>query len=225
MCTKEIKLVIFDLDGTLLDTIEDLASATNYALSKEGFATHEVEAYRGFVGNGIKVLFEKALGSDNANDENVMKVQTHFKKYYSENGQTKTKPYEGIMSLLSDLIERGVKVAIASNKYQEGVDRLVETFFKDIPFVATLGQREGKAKKPDPAIIYEIIALANIDKGECLYVGDMDVDMNTAKAAEVKAVAVSWGFSDRSLLETFSPFGLIDMPKELMQIIKPLGKV
>ncbi len=219
MYTKEIKLVIFDLDGTLLDTIEDLAAATNYALAQEGFATHEVEAYRGFVGNGIKVLFEKALGADNANEENVSKVQDHFKKYYSGNGQSKTTPYAGVMTLLSDLVKKGIMVAIASNKYQEGVDRLVDVFFKDIPFVAALGQRDGVAKKPDPKIIYEILDIANVDKLETLYVGDMDIDMKTAKAAGVKEVAVTWGFSDRSLLETFSPYALIDRPEEIMGLI------
>ncbi len=219
MYTKEIKLVIFDLDGTLLDTIEDLAAATNYALAQEGFATHEVEAYRGFVGNGIKVLFEKALGADNANEENVSKVQDHFKKYYSGNGQSKTTPYAGVITLLSDLVKKGIMVAIASNKYQEGVDRLVDVFFKDIPFVAALGQRDGVAKKPDPKIIYEILDIANVDKLETLYVGDMDIDMKTAKAAGVKEVAVTWGFSDRSLLETFSPYALIDRPEEIMGLI------
>ena len=222
MNTREIKLVIFDLDGTLLDTIEDLAAATNYALEQESFSTHQVEAYRGFVGNGIKVLFEKALGPDNASEENVLKIQAHFKRYYSENGQSKTKPYEGVIAMLCDLVESGVKVAIASNKYQEGVDSLVDVFFRDIPFVVALGQREGVAKKPDPAIIYEILEKTEVSKDECLYVGDMDIDMNTAQAAGVKAVAVSWGFMDSRILETFSPYALIDKPKELIDLIEKI---
>ncbi len=219
MSSKDVKLVIFDLDGTLLDTLEDLAAATNYALVQEGKPTHEVEKYRGFIGNGIKVLFQKALGPENATEENVLKVQGHFKKFYSENGQSKTKPYDGIMELLCDLQRKGVRLAIASNKYQEGVDRLVDTYFKGVDFIAALGQRDGVAKKPDPTIIYEVLEIANLDKEECLYVGDMDIDMNTAKAAGVKAVGVSWGFLDRSALEAFLPYAIIDKPEELMTLL------
>ncbi len=124
------------------------------------------------------------------------------------------------MELLYDLQKRGVMIAVASNKYQEGVDRLVDTYFKDMTFVAALGQREGVAKKPDPSIIYEILEIANVDKDECLYVGDMDIDMKTAQAAEVKAVGVSWGFADRSMLEIFSPYALIDMPKEIIGLVE-----
>ena len=213
------KLVIFDLDGTLLDTIADLAVATNHALKQLGYPAHETEVIRTFVGNGINKLLERALPANERTEENVMRMRTHFIPYYDAHNADLSAPYPGIVSLLEALQEKGLQLAVASNKYQEATAKLVEQYFPTISFIEVLGQRDGIAVKPDPIIVFDILKKTDVSKEEVLYVGDSGVDMQTAQNAGVDAVAVTWGFRPRTELESFQPKGLIDKAEELLKFV------
>ncbi|MDR1372939.1 MAG: HAD family hydrolase, partial [Dysgonamonadaceae bacterium] len=172
-----IKLVIFDLDGTLLNTLNDLAESTNYALSQQNFPTHPVEDYKFFVGNGINKLFERALPEGENTAENMLRIRHDFLSYYRKHNTDYTTPYPGIPELLKQLQLRNILPAVASNKYQEATDKLVTHYFPQVSFVKILGQREGVAPKPDPAVVNEILASVPVSRDEVLYVGDSGVDM------------------------------------------------
>ena len=213
------KLVIFDLDGTLLDTIADLAESANYALKQLGYPTHDVETIRTFVGNGINKLLERALPSHEQTEENVIRMRSHFVPYYDVHNADLSNQYPGIVSLLEDLQAKGIQIAVASNKYQEATVKLVKQYFPDIDFIEILGQREGINVKPDPTIVFDILQKADVSKEDILYVGDSGVDMQTAINAGVDAVGVTWGFRPRAELESFQPMGLIDKAEELLGFI------
>ena len=213
------KLVIFDLDGTLLDTIADLAESANYALKQLGYPTHNVETIRTFVGNGINKLLERALPAHEQTEENVMRMRSHFVPYYDIHNADLSSPYPGIVSLLEDLQAKGILLGVASNKYQAATVKLVKQYFPTIDFVEILGQREGINVKPDSTIVFDILKKANVSPEETLYVGDSGVDMQTAINAGVDAVGVTWGFRPRAELESFHPMGLIDEASELMKFI------
>ena len=213
------KLVIFDLDGTLLDTIADLAESANYALKQLGYPTNDVETIRTFVGNGINKLLERALPSHEQTEENVIRMRSHFVPYYDVHNADLSNPYPGIVSLLEDLQAKGIQIAVASNKYQEATVKLVKQYFPDIDFIEILGQREGINVKPDPTIVFDILQKADVSKEDILYVGDSGVDMQTAINAGVDAVGVTWGFRPRAELESFQPMGLIDKAEDLLEFI------
>ncbi|MBQ8769621.1 MAG: HAD family hydrolase [Bacteroides sp.] len=213
------KLVIFDLDGTLLDTIADLANAANYALKQLGHPTHPVDTIRTYVGNGINKLLERALPESERNEENVMRMRSHFVPYYDMHNADLSAPYPGIVALLEALQAKGVMLAVASNKYQAATEKLVKHYFPTIRFVEVLGQREGIAVKPDPTIVFDILRKADVSPEEVLYVGDSGVDMQTAMNAKVDAVGVAWGFRPRTELETFSPKEIIEKAEELQNYL------
>ena len=213
------KLVIFDLDGTLLDTIADLAGATNYALAQLGYPTHDTDAIRTFVGNGINKLLERALPANEQTEENVMRMRSYFVPYYDAHNADLSSPYPGIEVLLQRLQDNGIEIAVASNKYQEATTKLVKHYFPTIQFAEVLGQRENIPVKPHPTIVFDILNKTGIDKKDVLYVGDSGVDMQTAQNAEVDAIGVTWGFRSRTELETFHPSGIIDKAEELMDYI------
>ena len=213
------RLVIFDLDGTLLNTIADLAESTNYALRCCGFPEHGVEEYLYFVGNGITKLFERALPEVSRSADNISRMRTFFLEYYTEHNTDCSRPYEGIDRLLSVLSAHGVKLAVASNKYQAGTEKLIAHFFSSVPFVAILGQREGVPVKPAPDIVYEILECAGVEKGDALYVGDSGVDMQTASRAGVPGVGALWGFrSAAELLENGATY-LAERPEEILAML------
>jgi len=211
-------LLIFDLDGTLLDTVADLAASTNYALQLCGFPTHESDAYRFFVGNGINKLFERALPTEEKTQENILRIRKHFLEYYWIHNTDLTTPYPGITSLLVSLQKAGIKLAVASNKYQKGTEKLIQHFFPEINFVAVYGQRDGIPAKPDPTVVYDILAIAKVDKQEALYIGDSGVDMQTAQNSGLEAAGVTWGFRPRAEMEQFSPLYMVDDPSEILTL-------
>lgn len=213
------KLVIFDLDGTLLNTIADLAAATNQALQHYGYPTHEVEAYRFFVGNGINKLFERALPETERTEENILKIRSQFIPYYDTHNADLSRPYPGIPELLMTLQQKGIKIAVASNKYQAATRKLIAHYFPEINFVEVLGQREGIPAKPDPSIVNEIRIKAGVDEKEILYAGDSNVDMQTAHNAGVTAVGVAWGFRPRTELEALHPAYIIEKAEELLSLL------
>ena len=213
------KLVIFDLDGTLLDTIADLAESANHALKQLGYPTRDVETIRTFVGNGVNKLLFRALPDEEKTEENMMRMRTHFVPYYDAHNADLSAPYPGIVALLEELQAKGLRMAVASNKYQEATVKLVKHYFPMIDFVEVLGQREGINVKPDPTIVFDILKKAGVSKEETLYVGDSGVDMQTAINAGVDAVGVTWGFRSRTELEDFHPMGLIDQAEELLGFV------
>ena len=188
------KLIIFDLDGTLLDTLDDLSAAVNYALELRGLPLHTVEEYRHMVGHGVRNLVQQALpvGADDAFIDSAL---ADFKSYYQAHIDVHTRPYLGIPELLSALNEAGVKLAVASNKFQEGAEYLIRRFFPGIPFVAILGNRPGYPLKPDPEIVQEILRQADVAPEDALLVGDSPTDMHTAANGGIEALAVTWGYS------------------------------
>ncbi len=193
------KLVIFDLDGTLLNSIADLGAAANYALTQCGFPTHPVSAYPKFVGSGITKLLARVLPESARNPERIEMMREYFKEYYGKHMSDFTEPYPGIPELLEQLTSRGIAVAVASNKYQDAVEHLVNHFFPGIPWAAVEGQKEGVPVKPDPSIVFEILSKHPTPKSDVLYVGDSGIDMETARRACVESAGVTWGF--RSVTE------------------------
>ena len=203
------QLVIFDLDGTLLDTVADLANATNQALEQCGYPTHTVEAYYKFVGNGINKLFARALPTEASNEENVLRIRSSFVPYYNEHNADCSHPYPGIVELLHTLQENGVKIAVATNKYHEATLKLAHHFFPDIRFDAIYGQREDVPIKPAPDIVYDILRDTGINSEQALYVGDSGVDMQTASNAGVESVGVTWGFRSEAELREYGAVHLV----------------
>ena len=212
------RLVIFDLDGTLLNTIADLAASTNQALRHFGYPEHPTEAYRFFVGNGINKLFERALPEGERTEENVLRIRSQFIPYYNEHNADFSTPYPGIPEVLETLQSKGIQLAVASNKYQLATEKLIAYYFPTIHFVKVLGQREGIPVKPDPTIVYDILKETDIPKEDVLYVGDSGVDMQTALNAGVDAVGVSWGFRPRTELEPLHPLAIIERAEELFPL-------
>lgn len=188
------QLVIFDLDGTLLNTIADLGNAANHALEKAGLPTHPLQSYPRFVGNGVRKLMERVTPESMRGTDKINSLLVDFKKYYNSHLTDCTEPYPGIPELLRDLTDRGVKLAVASNKYQGAVEQLIGHFFPDIPWVAVEGQKEGIPVKPDPSIVFGILTKSPTPKADVLYVGDSGVDMETARRACVESCGVTWGF-------------------------------
>lgn len=213
------KLVIFDLDGTLLNTIADLAAATNQALQQEGFPTHETDAYRFFVGNGINKLFERALPEQERTEKNILKIRSLFIPYYDVHNADLSRPYAGIPELLAALQQKGIMLGVASNKYQAATQKLIAHYFPNISFVEVLGQREGIPAKPDPSIVNDILAKAGVEREEVLYVGDSNVDMQTAHNAGVTAVGVAWGFRPRTELEALHPAHILEKAEDLLPLL------
>jgi phosphoglycolate phosphatase len=215
----EIQLVIFDLDGTLLDSVEDIAASTNCALRQMGYPTHPVSSFNWFVGNGIARLFERALPLGEATDENIARMRACFTDRYKDHMTDATRPYAGVPELLSELHQKGIKLAVASNKYHAATEQLVAHYSPDLPFVSVIGHLKGKATKPDPSIVQEILDKSGIPAENTVFVGDSGVDMQTAINSHTIACGVSWGLRPRSELESFKPTFLVDSPAELRAIL------
>ncbi len=214
------ELVIFDLDGTLLNTIGDLAASVDYVMRSRNLPEHTDAEYRQMVGGGIKRLVERALPQDLAQDEAyVEECVMQFRRYYVDNIDRHTEPYEGMHSLLSELRCLGVKVAVASNKFQHGTDRLVAKFFGDIDFVAIEGNREGAPLKPDPQIVRNILKIADVKPERAIMVGDSGIDIRTAQAAGIESVGVAWGFRFADELYAAGATSVVATSTELRNIL------
>lgn len=212
------KLVIFDLDGTLLNTISDLGASCNYALGQMGFAQHPISAYNFMVGNGVRKLMERA--QPDANAETIDKLLEYFREHYDEHCTDTTQPYPGIPELLQTLQEKGVAVAVATNKYQKAASKIIEHFFPDVPFVAVLGQIEDRPPKPDPSIDFAILGEHPTRKAEVLHVGDSAVDIETARRACVESVGVTWGFRPVSELRKAYADHVVSSPSEILKFVE-----
>ncbi len=213
------RYVIFDLDGTLLNSIEDLATATNHALESLGYPKHGLWVYPTMVGNGVSKLLERALPEDARDETNLARMRQAFRAYYDEHCCDATKPYPGIPELLEELTRRNFHLAVTSNKYEAAVVKLIRHYFPDAAWSAILGHVEGLPVKPDPSIVFKALSLCPTPKSECLYVGDSAVDMETARRACIESVGVSWGF--RSILELKKAYAdhIISMPNQLLNFV------
>ncbi|MCC8175306.1 MAG: HAD family hydrolase [Bacteroidales bacterium] len=212
-------MIIFDLDGTLLNTIEDLGAATNHALEQMGWPTHELSSYPFYVGNGVRRLMERAMPDDKRSKENVDALLRHFRAYYDEHCCDNTRPYVGIPELLKELTARGQKLAVASNKYQKATSHLIQHFFPDVPWAAIEGQKEGVPVKPDPSIVFAILSQCPTPKSDVLYVGDSGVDMETARRACVTSIGVTWGFRPVKELRESLANHIISRPEDLLTLL------
>lgn len=210
---NKYKALIFDLDGTLLDTLEDLTNAVNHTMSKYGFPGHTIGEIRLFVGNGIKVLIERSL-PDGADTPGFNDIFNEFKQYYTANCLIKTHPYPGITELLGKLYEDGYKLAINSNKNQAAVTELNKIFFSG--YISTaIGESPEVRRKPAPDSVFKALKDMDCTKENALYIGDSDVDIETARNAGIKCISASWGFRDKDYLEALNPGAVIDTPHEL----------
>lgn len=214
-------IVIFDLDGTLLNTIDDLGYACNYALEQTGYPTFPIEEYPAKVGNGINNLIRRALPETERTEENILRVRAHFVPYYNAHNCDFTRPYKGIPELLATLKAQGHLLAIASNKYQAATEKIVEHFFPGL-FDVVFGEREGIERKPNPQIVYDIVSKLSPLNAKCssLYIGDSLVDRDTAQNAHVPFVACSWGFVPRETLLREGVTRIIDSPEEVINELK-----
>lgn len=208
------KLVIFDLDGTLLNTITDLGNSVNYALEQMGYPTHSMTSFRFMVGNGVRKLIQRA--QVDADEETVDKLLEYFREHYDQHDCDQTEPYKGIPELLRELVDRGINVAVASNKYQSAVEKIIRHYFPDIPFVAVCGQTEGRPTKPAPSIIFSILNACPTPKADVLMVGDSAVDMETAHRAGVECVGVTWGFRPVSELRKAYADHIASLPSDIL---------
>lgn len=212
------KTVIFDLDGTLLDTLGDLSSSVNYALHRHGLPERSKADVRRFLGNGIRRLIEQSVPEGTTEEKTVAVLQT-FREYYLIHSLDETAPYEGIMELLHQLHEMDVATAIVSNKLDPAVKELHQHFFSDTIRVA-IGESSSIRRKPAPDMVDECIRLLGCDRQSCLYVGDSEVDLQTARNASLPCCSVSWGFRDKKQLIEAGATTIIDRPEELMGVIE-----
>lgn len=214
-------LIIFDLDGTLINTISDLGQACNHALAACGFPTHKIEDYPQLVGNGINKLIERALPEEDRNEATVLRLREYFVPFYDAHNCDFTRPYDGIPELLLALKEQGHLLAVASNKYQAATEKIVAQLFSGI-FDVVLGEREGVERKPNPQIVYDIHSTLNtkLSTLNCLYIGDSIVDAETARAAGATLVLCTWGFGTREQMEGAKPDYLVDHPLDILKVLE-----
>lgn len=211
------RFVFFDLDGTLLNTIDDLADAGNYALEQLGYPTHDVEKYKYFVGNGIPKLIERMM-PEGSSPEMLEKAGGLFAEYYGMHSEDKTRPYEGIPELVRELFEKGIKTAVITNKDNIFSAELIRRFFGS-SITAVYGSIKGTPHKPDPYWVNRAISDLGAEKKEILYVGDSEVDMNTAKNSELDSAGVLWGFRTESELRENGAMFICKKPSDIMKIV------
>lgn len=214
---KKYDTVIFDLDGTLLNTLDDLTDSVNYALGLYGFPCRKIAEVKSFLGNGAARLMELSI-PEGINNPQYKKCLADFRSHYSRNIQNKTVPYKGIMELLGKLSKEGYKLAIVSNKFDKAVKGLNQIYFGGYVKVA-IGESENVSKKPAPDTVFKALRELGSTADKSIYVGDSEVDVKTAKNSGMKCVGVTWGFRDREVLEQEGADYIIDTPEELLKFL------
>lgn len=215
----ECKGLIFDLDGTLLDTLEDLADAANETLEYFGFPGHPVDAYRYFVGEGLKTLLQRIVPEGEATDVQLNLYMKKFGEIYIRTWNVRSAPYDGIIAMIASLTTAGVQLAVLSNKPHEFTKLCVDTFFPEHPFDFVFGQRDGIAKKPDPAGALELAEKMGLEVADIIYVGDTATDMKTGNSAGMRTIGVEWGFRDRAELEKNNAWIIVATPAEVVSYV------
>jgi len=216
----ERNIIIFDLDGTLLNTLEDLTDSTNFALSEFNYPQKTLDQIRNFVGNGVAKLIERAIpqGVKNPDFENCL---TTFKENYSKNMYNKTAPYEGILKMLQNLKSKGCKIAVVSNKFDAAVKDLCRKYFPGlIDFSAGEDEANGIKKKPAPDTVLKVLKTFDVNNNHAIYVGDSDVDILTAKNSNMPCISVTWGFRDEKFLKEHGAEIIIDTPDEIISYLE-----
>jgi phosphoglycolate phosphatase len=208
---------IFDLDGTLLDTLQDLAAAVNFALRKNGMEEHSIDDIRRFVGNGVRKLIERAV-PDGSKNPRIEEVFADFRSYYMQHSLDATKPYDGITEILQELKQRGCKMAVVSNKMMAATQELVAHFFPEIEVAIGENEAEGIRKKPAPDMVFEALHRLGAEAESAVYIGDSDVDIQTAKNAGVPCISVLWGFRNREFLLEHGAQHFIEKPSEIIGV-------
>lgn len=211
---RDFKTYIFDLDGTLLSTLNDLASSTNYALRWAGMPERTIEEVRMFVGNGVKLLMERAI-PEGVNNPKFEETYAKFREHYMEHNLDTTRPYDGVPELLHELKRRGKHLAIVSNKFYAATQDLAKHFFPDTIEVA-IGERENIRKKPAPDTVLEALRQLNVSKEDAVYIGDSDVDIITAKNCGLPCISVLWGFRDKDFLIEHGGSLFVEKPIEIL---------
>ena len=214
---KRYKAIIFDLDGTLLDTLADLAEGTNYALRVNGFPERTIDEIRRFVGNGARKLIERAV-PDGQIEAALEKVRQDFDIYYKVHCKDHTGPYPGIMEMLQELVQQGYSLGVVSNKPDFAVQELIPEYFPGI-FASVSGERQGVAKKPAPDLIREAMKNLQADRSNAVYVGDSEVDLEAAANAGIPCISVAWGFKGRKFLEEQQAEMIIEAPAEIQKYL------
>lgn len=213
--------LLFDLDGTLLNTLEDIAIACNHALKKFGYPAHDVSSYRQMVGNGFEMLVKRAIGTNfSTNPEQLVAMVKLAKEYYAQNMFSKTLPYSEIPETLKKLQDQNLLLGVFSNKPDELSQLLIAHFFPDISFFTVTGARPRYPLKPDPLVLIDLLTQAKIPLSSAIYVGDSDVDVLTAKNAAIPSIGVAWGFRGREELINTGADYVIKEPSEIFEIIK-----
>lgn len=210
--------IIFDLDGTLLNTLNDLAASTNYALCQLGMPERTIEEVRRFVGNGVRKLIERAVpeGEDNPLFEETFAT---FKRHYMEHNMDTTCPYEGVGEMLRQLRQQGKRLAVVSNKFCTATEELVAHFFPEIEVAIGENEAGGIKKKPAPDTVMEALRRLGVDKTGAVYVGDSDVDLMTARNSGLPCISVLWGFRDKEFLLQHGATKFIEKPEELSSVV------
>lgn len=211
--------VIFDLDGTLLDTLADISGSANEVLKERGHPTHSIEAYRHFIGDGVATLFQRILPEGLRAVDLIADCVDEFASTYGRKWNEHSKLYPGIVELLDELTRRNVPIAVLSNKPHDFVGVCMNEFLSDWNFNPILGQRDGVPRKPDPAGVHEVCQALNVEASECLYVGDSSVDMLTAKNSGAFAVGVAWGFRPVEELIEYGADQILNTPVDLLQLL------
>ncbi len=211
-------IAIFDLDGTILNTLEDLADSTNYALKTCGYPERTMDEVRQFVGNGIRKLMERAVPEGTPVEE-IDRVHETFTAHYKVHCADKTRPYDGIMELLQNLKKDGCKLAVVSNKADYGVQELCKQYFDGV-FDFAVGEREGIRKKPAPDSVNEVLKTLECSRDRAVYIGDSDVDIQTAANAQMDHIIVEWGFRDVQFLISQGAKVLVEKPEEILEIVE-----
>jgi phosphoglycolate phosphatase len=215
------RAAVFDLDGTLLNTLEDLADSANYALSLNHFPTHDVDAIRRFVGNGVGLLIHRAVPPGTP-PELEAKCLADFRAHYLVNMEHKTAPYPGILSMLEHLQSAGIAAAVVSNKFDSAVKGLCQDYFGQRIAVA-IGESQGIAKKPAPDTVLRALEELGVEKQQAVYIGDSDVDIATARNAGLPCISVSWGFRDIPFLQAHGAQTIVNTPAQLEKhLLQPL---
>ena len=214
---KKYKLVIFDMDGTIFNTIDDLTIATNYALRKNGLREVTVEEEYYFVGNGLFTTAKRAT-PEGTDEETVKAVYEDMFVFYKEHNEDNTRPYDGIVEVIKKLKAKGIKTAVVSNKADIGVQKLAEKYFTDC-FDCAMGETKGFALKPERDMVDEILNRMNVKTEDAVYIGDSNVDMETAVNSEMDFIGVSWGFRGRKKLEEYGAKTIADKPEDLIKIL------
>lgn len=214
--------VVFDCDGTLLNTLDDLAATMNHILTMYHYPNRTIDEIRTFVGNGLAKLVERSVPAGTSADIQA-NMLTDFKTYYADHWQDKTAPYEGIYELLDALKEQGYKIAVVSNKIQEGVTALNEQYFKGY-FPVGIGERPGLARKPEPDMVYTALDELHSEKNKAVYVGDSEVDLATARNSKLLPIAVTWGFRGEAFLINHGAEHIARKPSDVLNILEELNK-